>query len=319
LRPTLQLPSVAMQAPPNTVQRSTDAKPRVSISPKSNISQSQILKLSNISQSQILKLQRQAIGNTPGAWDSYERLLHACEPHHFWCWMPDQRLSVFWQTLPAKDQDEITEVESRGFRDLLQEHVGWRTCYSKKWIATSIDVGLLDDGHSISLLQDFFRSAATENACVAVNWQTVEAIDGMIQDSIRADDRVDPNEFPHGSHKWCQHKEQEHTRLALMCMVPEIFERRLLSRWERAHGLTAQRRCQPTNDRKKVAGAESSAARHTRLVVEHLKARAARAADQVINKYAKCVCQPNEGPRTNSDVRRFRTNPGSLSLQLTVC
>ena len=31
-----------------------------------------------------------------------------------------------------------------------------------------------------------------------------------------------------GSYMWCQHREREHTRLALMTLALEIFERRLL-------------------------------------------------------------------------------------------
>jgi len=300
VRPIGALPSGAMQAASTTVQRSTDEKPRVALT-----------------QSQIQKLQKKAAGIAPGASEAYEQLRQACEVHHLWCWMPDQRISIFWQVMPAKDQEEILEVESRGFRDLLQEHVGFRTCYCKKFLSTSLDIGLLDDGHSVAALQDFFRNAAFKNTCVELNWQTAAAMHDMIQESKRAQGQVDSNTFPHGSY---EHKEHEHTRLAVMCMVPEIFERRLLSKWERAHGKTAQMRTQPASDKKKAPGAESSAARHTRLVLESLQARATKAAEEKTKTYAKCVRQPNEGSRTNSDDRRLRPkDPVPLRLQLTLC
>jgi len=263
----------------NGVQRSGDDKGK---SQRKNIT----------SQSQIVKLQRQAVGNTPNAWIAYEQLLQVCEPNHYWSWMPDKRISDFWRSLPEKEQLEIMDVQGRNFRDLVQEHTCMRTCYCKKFNAASDEVNRLEDNHSITFFQEFFRTAVSEDTCIAVNWQNVETIDGMVQDFIRGG--VESREFPHGSPEWCQQMEREHTRLAFMCIVPEIFERRLLSRWERKHG-HAPTAAKPDKT-KKNTNAESSAARHTRFVVEHLKSRVARAAVEVVDtqkssRVIKTLCQ----------------------------
>jgi len=223
--------SVAMQAAVNAVNCSNDYRPRGNISPQ-----------------QVVKLRRQFYGGGPAAWLAYEKLLRVCEPHHLWRWMPDKDLSAFWRMLPPEVQAEVTEVKSQSFRFLIKEHIGMRTCYIKDLMAICNEVYMLDDTHSIAVFQEFFRIAVSEDACIAVNWQTVQAIDSTIQDFIKArvvsgelQDRVDPRDFPKGSFLWCQHREREHTRLTLMCLTLEIFERRLLTMWERRHGAARRR------------------------------------------------------------------------------
>jgi len=197
---------------------------------------------------QIAKLRRASYGPTLEAWIAYERLLRICEPCHVWRWMPDARLSDFWRSLPPEQQAACIEVKSDCFRNLINEHTDMRTCYIKDMMAVCNDVYMLDDTHSIAVFQEFFRITVSENVCIAVNWQTVQAIDSTIQDFIKArvssgelTHRVDPRDFPKGSYMWCQHREREHTRLALMTLALEIFERRLLGMWESRPGATRRR------------------------------------------------------------------------------
>lgn len=94
---------------------------------------------------------------------------------------------------------------------------------------------MLDDTDSIAVYREFFRIAVEENVCIAVNWQTVQTVDSTVQDFIKSTMKVcvDPREFPRGSVLWCQYREREHARLTIMCLMLEIFERRLLGMWER--------------------------------------------------------------------------------------
>jgi len=96
-------------------------------------------------------------------------------------------------------------------------------------------------------------------------------------------DRVDPREFPHGSHQWCQHREREHTRLALMCLMLEIFERRLLGRWEREHGRAAQRKRQALTLASLATTSEELLAINSKATQEALSAEW-RAAEKAANE-----------------------------------
>lgn len=267
--------SLAPTPAPNSAQRSGEEK-----------SKSQ--PANSISQSQLVKLKRQSVGNTPQAWSAYEQLLRVCEPHHSWCWIRDDKLSEFWRSLPVKDQDEITDVTSRSFHDLVLEHVAMHTCYCKNFVDASKEfiIANIEEGYASSM-QEFFRTAVSEGACIALNWQGLEAIDAIVQDITRVGGL---REFSHGSVDWCKQQEEQHTRLALLRMIPEIFERRLLSRWEKQHGRMAQRKQEEKTDRKKK-NVESAAARHTRFVLEHLTARTAKVPDELVDirKSAKLI------------------------------
>jgi len=193
----------------------------------------------NLSAGKIAKLRRQAyggkLGGTLDSWLAYERLLRVCEPWHFWRWVPDKRISEFWRSLSPDAQASITEVRSADFRALIKEHIGMTTCFIKDLLGLCNEVHMLDDTDSIAVYREFFRIAVEENVCIAVNWQTVQTVDSTVQDFIKSTMKVcvDPREFPRGSVLWCQYREREHARLTIMCLMLEIFERRLLGMWER--------------------------------------------------------------------------------------
>jgi hypothetical protein len=132
-------------------------------------------------------------------------------------------------------QASITEVRSADFRALIKEHIDMTTCFIKDLLGLCNEVHMLDDTDSIAVYREFFRIAVEENVCIAVNWQTVQTVDSTVQDFIKSTMKVcvDPREFPRGSVLWCQYREREHARLTIMCLMLEIFERRLLGMWER--------------------------------------------------------------------------------------
>lgn len=197
----------------------------------------------NLSAGKIAKLRRQAYGGKLDSWLAYERLLRVCEPWHFWRWVPDKSISEFWRSLAADRQAAVTEVKSQGFRDLIKEHISMTTCFVKDLMGLCNEVHMLDDTDSIAVYREFFRIAVEENVCMAMNWQTVQTVDSTVQDFIKSTMKVcvDPREFPKGSMLWCQYREREHARLTIMCLMLEIFERRLLGMWEREHGSPRRR------------------------------------------------------------------------------
>lgn len=117
------------------------------------------------------------------------------------------------------------------------------TCFVKDLMGLCNEVHMLDDTDSIAVYREFFRIAVEENVCMAMNWQTVQTVDSTVQDFIKSTMKVcvDPREFPKGSMLWCQYREREHARLTIMCLMLEIFERRLLGMWEREHGSPRRR------------------------------------------------------------------------------
>ena len=40
----------------------------------------------------------------------YEKKLQTCASKHFWSWHPDERLSLFWNSLSGVQKDEITSM-----------------------------------------------------------------------------------------------------------------------------------------------------------------------------------------------------------------
>lgn len=196
--------------------------------------------------SSALKVERQGPLTTP---HQAVRHLDVCEAKHCWRWVPDQKLSAFWNELPPEERARVVETHAQGvavrkFCKEMNDLVRPKDCRAGEKAKKSLGAVFMLDQHSLSIYKEMFVVAVEQNVPLAINMEVIEAVDAVVQDFCAARRQnegrqcgyLDPRKFPEGSDLWVQYREREHIRLVWMSTMAKVFEIRLLQRWESRHG-----------------------------------------------------------------------------------